>query len=119
MGILTHALPYEEVPGMEEYKEYLESRGKTIEDINMQYVAGWVAAKVMVQGAIHAAEQTDGEITGEDILAGLESITDLDLGGLAAPVTFTEDLHAGTEQARIGVVKDGKWEAITDYVSYR
>lgn len=53
MGILTHALPYEEVPGMEEYKEYLESRGKTIEDINMQYVAGWVTAKVMVQGAIH------------------------------------------------------------------
>src|SRR5699024_6142695 len=49
IGTLTHALPYEEVEGMDEYKEYLEAEGKSIEDINMQHVAGWVSGKVMAE----------------------------------------------------------------------
>ncbi|WP_188206939.1 ABC transporter substrate-binding protein [Alkalibacillus aidingensis] len=119
MGVLTHALPYEDVPGMDEYIEYLDSQDMTVDDINMQHVAGWVVAKVMVEGVKNAADSTDGEITGEDVLAGLEAIEDLDLGGLAAPVTFTDELHAGTEEIRLGIVEDGQWKAITDYDSYR
>ena len=49
----------------------------------------------------------------------MESLTDLDLGGVAANVSYSADNHAGTEETRIGIVKDGKWEAITDYFSYR
>lgn len=119
IGILTHALPSEDVPGMEEYKEYLDSAGMSIDDINMQHVAGWVVAKVMVEGIKNAASATDGEITGEDVRAGLEAIENLDLGGLAAPVTFTSELHAGTEQARLGKVVNGKWEPITEFYSYK
>ena len=117
MGVLTHALPYEEVDGMAEYKEFLESKDMTVDDINMQHVAGWVVAKVMVEGVKNAAEATDGEITGEDILAGLESIEGFETGGLAAPVTFS-DVHAGTEQVRLGVDENGEWKAITDYISF-
>jgi len=119
MGTLTHALPYEDVPGMEEYREYLDSAGVKIEDINLQHVAGWVSAKVMVEGIKKAAEMKEGDITGEDLLAGLESLKDFDTGGLSAPVTFTAESHAGTEQARLGKVVDGKWEAFTDYFSYK
>lgn len=118
MGILTHALPYEDVPGMEEYEEFLESEGRSVEEINMQHVAGWVAAKVMVEGIKNAAEMTDGEITGEDVHAGLEAIDDLDLGDLIAPISFSEDDHAGTDQARLGIIENGEWQAITDYISY-
>ena len=48
----------------------------------------------------------------------MESLTDLDLGGVAANVSYSADNHAGTKEIRIGVVKDGKWEAITDYISF-
>ena len=119
MGTLTHALPYEDVPGMEEYKEYLDKEGIKVEDINMQHVAGWVSAKVMIEGIKKAAEMTDGEITGEDLLLGLESLKDFDTGGLSAPVTFSAESHAGTEKARLGKVVNGQWEEITGYTSFR
>lgn len=118
IGTLTHALPYEDTEGMEEYKAYLESEGKSIEDINMQHVAGWVSGKVMAEGVRIAAENTDAdEITGADLKAALETMGDFDLGGLAANVGFDEEDHAGTDEVRLGKVVDGKWEAFTDYIS--
>ncbi len=118
IGTLTHALPYEDVPGMDEYKEYLEGEGKSIEDINMQHVAGWVSGKVMAEAVKIAAENTDGEeITGAELKEALESMDNFDLGGLAAPVGFDAEDHAGTDEARLGKVTDGKWEAFTDYIS--
>ena len=118
MGVLTHSLPYEDVEGMKEYETFLEGDGRSIEDINMQHVAGWVAAKVMMEGIKEAAElKPEGDLSGEDVLAGLESLDKLDLGGLAAPVTFNAESHAGTNEARLGKVVDGKWEAMSDYLS--
>lgn len=118
IGTLTHALPYEEVEGMDEYKEYLEAEGKSIEDINMQHVAGWVSGKVMAEAVKIAAENTDDdEITGAELKEALESMDNFDLGGLAAPVGFDAEDHAGTDEVRLGKVTDGKWEAFTDYIS--
>ncbi|PWA11143.1 ABC transporter substrate-binding protein [Pueribacillus theae] len=119
MGILSHAFPYEDLPGMEEIKEYLDSEGKTVDDIDQKFVQGWETSKILVEGIKKAAETTDGEITGEDIRAGLETLTDFDLGGLGANVTFTPDNHAGTTKTRLGKVENGKWVAITDYFSHR
>lgn len=33
--------------------------------------------------------------------------------------TVSADNHAGTEKLRLGKVVNGKWEAITDYISYK
>ena len=114
IGVVTHAFPYEELPGLQEIKTYLESKGEKLEDKNQKFVQGWIAAKIMVEGIKLADDPT----TGEGIRAGLEKITNLDLGGLAAPVTFTSDNHAGTNQIRLAQVKNGKFEVITDYIGY-
>lgn len=114
IGVVTHAFPYEDLPGMAEIKEYLDSKGEKLEDKNQKFVQGWVAAKIMVEG-IKAA---DDPTTGEGIRKGLESLSNLDLGGLAAPVTFSGDNHAGTNQIRLAEVKNGKWEVFTDYIGY-
>ena len=120
IGILSHALPYEDHPGMTEVEEYLKSEGKTIEDINQKFIQGWSAAKIMVAGIEEAAKKhPDGDITGEEIRSGLESLKEFDLGGLGAPVSFSADNHTGTEQTRLGIVKGGKWEPLTDYFSYK
>ena len=65
---------------MAEIKEYLDSKGKTIDDINQKFVQGWSAAKVMVAGIQAAAEKyPEGDLTGTQIREGLESLQDFDL----------------------------------------
>ncbi|MDF0725539.1 ABC transporter substrate-binding protein [Cytobacillus sp. S13-E01] len=114
IGVVTHAFPYEDLPGMAEIKDYLESKGEKLEDKDQKFVQGWVAAKIMVEGIKLADDPT----TGEGIRKGLEKLKNLDLGGLAAPVTFTADNHAGTNQIRLAEVKNGKFEIFTDYIGY-
>lgn len=119
MGILLNADPQEDVPGMAEVKEYVEAKGKTLKDIDQKFIQGWVTSKIMFEAIKLAAEQNPkGDITGSQIRTAMESLDNLDLGGLAPNVTFTPDDHAGTSQIRIGVVKNGKWEAMTDFISY-
>ncbi|NYF24786.1 ABC transporter substrate-binding protein [Sporosarcina sp. JAI121] len=119
IGILSHALPYEDLPGIAEVKEYLDTEGKTLEDIDQKFIQGWTTAKILASGIEEAAKNhPDGDLTGEEIRTGLESIKDLDLGGLGAPVSFSAESHMGTDQTRLGIVKDGKWEPLTDYFSY-
>ncbi len=114
IGVVTHAFPYEDLEGMADIKEYLESKGKTIDDINQKFVQGWVAASIMVEGV----RLSDDPTSGEGIRKGLEKISNLEFGGLAAPISFTADNHAGTNQIRLAEVKNGKWEVFTDYIGY-
>lgn len=114
ISVVTHAFPYEDLPGMAEVKEYLDSKGEKLEDKNQKFIQGWVSAKIMAEGI----KQAGDNVTGEGIRAGLEKINNLDLGGLAAPVTFTPDNHGGTNQIRLAQVKNGKWEVITDYIGH-
>lgn len=120
IGILSHAMPYEDLPGMVDVKEYLDSEGKSINDIDQKFIQGWTTAKVLVAGIEEAGKQhPDGDLTGEEIRIGIESLKDLDLGGLGAPVSFSAENHTGTEQTRLGIVKDGKWEPLTEYFSHK
>lgn len=120
IGILSHAMPYEDLPGIAEVEEYLKGNGKTLEDINQKFIQGWATAKTMVAGIEEASKKyPEGDLTGDKIREGIESLTNLDLGGLGAPVTISADNHAGTEQTRLGIIKDGKWEPLTDYFSYK
>ncbi|WLR49402.1 ABC transporter substrate-binding protein [Halobacillus litoralis] len=113
LGVVTHAFPYEDLEGLAEMEEYLESKGESLEDVSQKFVQGWVTAKIMAEGIGNAEE-----LNGEGIRKGIEQIKDMDLGGLAAPVTFSADNHAGTNKVRLAEVKDGKFEVITDYFSY-
>lgn len=115
IAVVTHAFPYEEnLPGMAEIKEYLESKGKKLSDINQKFVQGWVTAKILVEGI----KQAGDNVTGEAIKAGLEKLNNLDLGGLAAPVTFTAESHKGTKHIRLARVEKGKFVPITEYITY-
>ncbi|MFM1652367.1 ABC transporter substrate-binding protein [Brevibacillus sp. B_LB10_24] len=114
IGVITHAFPYEDLQGLKEIEEYLAAKGEKLSDKNQKYIQGWVAAKIMVEGIKNAGDN----LTGEGIKSGLERISNLEFGGLAAPVTFTPDNHRGTNQIRLGQVKNGKFEIITDYIGY-
>lgn len=114
IGVVTHAFPYEDLPGLAEIKQYLEGKGEKLEDKNQKFIQGWVSAKIMIEGMKLADDPTSGE----GIRGGLEKLSNLDLGGLAAPVSFSADNHAGTNQIRLGKVENGKFEVFTDYIGY-
>ncbi|WP_431809336.1 ABC transporter substrate-binding protein [Brevibacillus agri] len=114
IGVITHAFPYENLPGLKEIEDYLATKGEKLADKNQKFVQGWVAAKIMVEGIKNAGDN----LTGEGIKAGIEKISNLEFGGLAAPVSFSADNHRGTTQVRLGEVKNGKFEIITDYIGY-
>ncbi|MFC5713600.1 ABC transporter substrate-binding protein [Thalassorhabdus alkalitolerans] len=113
IGVVTHAFPYEDLEGLGEIEEYLETQGKTLEDIDQKFVQGWVTASIMAEGIRNAPD-----LTGDGIKEGIEQISDLDLNGLAAPVSFSADDHAGTKDIRLAQVKDGQFEIIEDYFSH-
>jgi branched-chain amino acid transport system substrate-binding protein len=116
IGVVTHAFPTEDLPGMAPIVEYLESQGKTVADIDQKFVQGWTTASIMGKAIELAIIETGGsDITGEDIRAAIESIDNLELGGLGADVSFAPDNHAGTDQIRLGQLNNGEWEMITDY----
>ncbi|WP_019414322.1 ABC transporter substrate-binding protein [Paenisporosarcina sp. TG20] len=116
IGVVTHAFPTEDLPGMEPIIEYLDSKGKTVEDINQKFVQGWATASIMAEAIGIAIDQTDGgDIKGTDIKAAIETIDNFDLQGLAADVSFAPDDHSGTDKIRLGQLKDGEWEIITEY----
>lgn len=119
IAAITHAFPYEDLPGLAEIEEYLKGEGKTLADVDQKFVQGWSTSKIMAEAIRIAAANAEGDITGADIREALESLNNFDLGGLGANVSFSADNHAGTEELRLGQVKNGKWEMITDYFSHR
>ncbi len=115
IGVVSHAFADETtMSGMKEIQDYLTSKGQKLSDKSQKFVQGWVSAQIMIQGVKNAG----ATVTGETVRQGLEKLNNADLGGLAAPVTFTADNHRGTAKARLAEVKQGKFTAITDYIGY-
>ena len=112
IGVIPFAFPYEDVPGMKALKDFNQAKGKNWDERNQKYVQGWVSAMVMAEGIKRAGK----DITGEGIRKGLESMNKVDLGGLAAPITFTAQSHRGAVQSKLYEVKNGKFQPISDWL---
>ena len=60
----------------------------------------------------------DGKpITGENIKAALETLSNYDTGGVTSPVTFTATDHRGSKALKLFKVEGGQWKQLTDFVS--
>jgi len=70
----------------------------------VHYVQGWSSMMVMWEG-LKRAEALDGP----SVKAALETITDLDMGGLTAPITYTPTDHRPNTTLNINKIDaDGK-----------
>lgn len=92
------------------------------EDVpNTNFVTGWVVGQALVAGIENAGD----EISRESIIAGMEKVTDLDTGGLSAPVQFGPDRRTGVQLVRPyafdydinKVVAVGSYEDYAKYIS--
>jgi hypothetical protein len=67
-------------------------------------------AAAMVTAAVSASE-----VNGPAIKRQLESSDGVDTGGVATgPIRFTANSHKGMAGARLSVVKDGQWAALSE-----
>ena len=80
------------------------------------YVQGWWTMAVMVEGLRRVVAQGQ-DLTGENIKAALESLTDFDTGGVTVPISFTPDDHRGSKGMRMFEVQGGEWQPLTEFLS--
>jgi len=95
----------ESVPGMAKIVEFhRKNHPSDVHDTN--YVRGWSYVMVWSEG-LRRADQAKALI-GEGIKAALETLKDFDVGGLAAPVTYTAADHRPTTKVSLYQIQGGK-----------
>ncbi len=100
---------------MKDMIEFNKSKGTTLQEQGVRYVQGWLTMQVMSEG-IKRTMDAGKEVTGENIKAALETISNYDTGDITAPLTFTPQNHAGNKALRMFEVQNGSWQPISDYI---
>ncbi len=116
VGTLPFAPPTEDVPGLQNPRDFLAAQGQDLDEIGLHYGQGWWTMAVMVEGGIQRTLEAGMELTGPNIKASLESLQGFDTGGVTAPISYSAEDHRGNRSLRIFQVQDGQWKAITDYI---
>jgi len=107
---------YDDSPGMLKMREislkYHGKKGKYM--LYRHYTQGWCQAILVVEGFKNAGK----DLTRSGLVKGMESIKNLDMGGLMANATFSPTKHQGTEYCRIykADVKNIRFIPFTDYI---
>jgi len=82
------------------------------------YNRGVLVAALHVEAIKNALKaKPDGKITGADVKAGFEKISNFTLGGLVPPLKITSTDHEGGGLVQIWQVKGGKFVKVTDWYS--
>lgn len=101
--VISQVVPFPWNPGVPVVKEYqriLKAAGIT--DYNFGSLEGYLAAKVMVEGLRRAGR----DLTREKLIAALESMDNVDLGGFV--VNFSRTSHAGSNYVELTMIgRDG------------
>jgi branched-chain amino acid transport system substrate-binding protein len=80
------------------------------------YNRGVLIAALHVEAIRNALKaKPDGKLTGNDVKAGFEKISNFTLGGLVPPLKITTTDHEGGGLVQIWQVKGGKFEKVTDW----
>lgn len=99
-------------------RQILEAQGRTLEEASLHFTQGWAAVAVMVEG-IKRTLDAGLELTGANIRATLQQMKDFDVGGLTAPITFTEDDHRANRALAIYRVENGIWVQDSEIIDLR
>lgn len=103
--VISQVVPFPwnpSVPVVKEYQRILKAAGNT--DYNFGSLEGYLAAKVMVEGLRRAGR----DLTRERLIAALESMDNVDLGGFV--VSFSRTSHSGSDYVELTMIgRDGKF----------
>ena len=111
-GVMPNAPYNADVSGMKRLVEFNKGKQPKVA-LDTNYVRGWVAALVWTE-ALRRADRA-GDLSGEGIRKGFESLKDFDLGGLGPHVTYSAADHRATTKTAIYMVKDGSLVRVKEY----
>jgi len=111
-------------PVLNDIREMYKKQGKPAPKemaSTVYYNRGVLIAALHVEAIRHALKaKPDGKITGADVKAGFEKISNFTLGGLVPPLKITPQDHEGGGLVQIWQVKGGKFEKVTEwYAAYQ
>ena len=115
MGTIPYAPLSVDVPGTRVIREYLEAKGESVEGKTNAYTQAWWTFSVFAE-AMRQVLASGQELTGANIKAALETFTDLDMGGVTVPISFTSTDHLGAKGVRIFRVEGGEWVPFTEFI---
>jgi branched-chain amino acid transport system substrate-binding protein len=118
LGAIPFAPASAEVRGQEDAEAFLEERGQSLEDATLHFTQGWATTSILVE-AIEQTASAGQEITGANIRATLESMRNVDTGGLLPPASFSPDDHRATRAVTIYVVQNGEWQPSSNLLDLR
>jgi branched-chain amino acid transport system substrate-binding protein len=113
IGIQPFAFYGADVPGMEPIVK-IHDKWHPYHTATQVYIEGW-AYIIVLSLALKLADQA-GELNVEGLKQVLENFRDVDSGGLTPPVSYFEDDHRSTTQARIFKIQGSRFVAITNYI---
>ncbi len=116
IGAIPYAPLTDDVPGVEDIRAYLESRGEDYREKTNAYTQGWWTLGVFVEGLRRVVEAGQ-ELNGENIKRALETLDGFDTGGAGPPLTFTATDHRGSKGLRLFRVEDGVWSPLTEFLT--
>jgi len=111
----------QDYPVLNEIREMYKKQGKPAPKemaSTVFYNRGVLVAALHVEAIRNALKaHPDGKITGADVKAGFEKISNFTLGGLVPPLKVTSTDHEGGGLVQIWQVKGGKFDKVTDWYS--
>lgn len=112
------AIPFNPVgaAGAQTAIDYAAKKNINIADGVSGYVQGWWAMAILLEGVERVVKENK-PLTGENIKAALETLKGFETGGVAAPISFTADSHAGTKSLKLFKVTGGKWTPLTEVLT--
>jgi branched-chain amino acid transport system substrate-binding protein len=116
VGGMPYPPPSADLPGLADLQAYLEARGEEAADHTNAYTQGWFTFVIFGEGVRRVVEAGD-PLTGENIRAALETISEFDTGGVTVPISFSPENHRGANGMRLYRVEDGVWAPITDFMT--
>ncbi|HEV8561058.1 MAG TPA: ABC transporter substrate-binding protein [Actinophytocola sp.] len=94
-------------PGLQEVRQYCQSKGIDLDAKGLHFVQGWYTMQVMVKG-IEKVLNDGTELTGPNLRTALETMPAVDTGGVTGPIKFSAQSHRGSTASGIYRVTGGK-----------
>jgi len=102
--VISQVVPFPWGLAVPVVREFTELAGKTRTDVNFSSMEGYLVARVFVEGLKRAGKKP----TRESLISGLESMTDMDLGGYF--VSFSPTNHNGSHFVDLTIIgRDGNF----------
>ncbi len=112
-GVLPFGSPTSGGSGFDVADEWLVSQGSSLDEKGLHYTQGWWSMAAMAEAIKKVVDDGD-DVTGPNIKAALETLSDFDTGGVTVDIGFTSNSHKGMPGASVFEVSDGVWTVVAD-----